>query len=183
MSQLSGTSFANLYGTSGTTFADNTTGDISEGDVRTFGQDIKDSFVNYTDAGITLSTFKVYHQATITLSAAQILALNSTPIQILAAPGANKIIIVGRLYGIYTFVSSAYATASTVSITHSDGSAIASWNVLSQTATRYFLHSNSTFDSTTDRSNLGVRVSVASANPTAGDSTLKFIVEYDVLNI
>lgn len=37
------TSFGNLYGTSGTTFPDNTTGQISEGDMRDFGQAIKDS--------------------------------------------------------------------------------------------------------------------------------------------
>lgn len=43
MSQLSKTSFGNLYGTTGTTFPDNTTGDISEGDMRTFGDDILDS--------------------------------------------------------------------------------------------------------------------------------------------
>lgn len=49
MSKLSGTSFGNLYGTSGTTFPDNTTGEISEGDMRTFGKDIQDSFLNITD--------------------------------------------------------------------------------------------------------------------------------------
>lgn len=44
MAQYTKEAFQALYGTSGTTFADNTTGDISAGDVRTFGQDISDSF-------------------------------------------------------------------------------------------------------------------------------------------
>jgi len=35
--------FETLYGTSGTVFPDNTTGEISESDVRAFGQDIADS--------------------------------------------------------------------------------------------------------------------------------------------
>jgi hypothetical protein len=36
--------FESLYGLSGTTFPDNSTGDIGEEDARQFGQDIKDSF-------------------------------------------------------------------------------------------------------------------------------------------
>ena len=38
------TEFTALYGTSGTEFADNTTGDITAADQRAFGQDIADSF-------------------------------------------------------------------------------------------------------------------------------------------
>jgi len=49
MSQLGSTSFGNLYGSSGTTFPDNTTGQISEGDMRQFGQDIRDSYLNVKD--------------------------------------------------------------------------------------------------------------------------------------
>ena len=40
------TEFKALYGTSGTLFPDNTTGAISEADVRAFGEDIADSFSN-----------------------------------------------------------------------------------------------------------------------------------------
>jgi len=46
MSVLNRTSFKNLYGLSGTTFPDNTSGDISESDIRTFGEDLADSFYN-----------------------------------------------------------------------------------------------------------------------------------------
>jgi len=38
------TQFETLYGTTGTVFPDNTTGEISEADVRAFGQDVADSF-------------------------------------------------------------------------------------------------------------------------------------------
>jgi hypothetical protein len=57
MSQLNGTSFQNLYGTTGVTFPDNTSGEISESDVRTFGQDIKDSFLNISDHLIDEDSF------------------------------------------------------------------------------------------------------------------------------
>lgn len=49
MSQLSTSSYKNLYGTSGTEFPDNTTQEISEGDMRTFGENTADSFWNKTD--------------------------------------------------------------------------------------------------------------------------------------
>lgn len=49
MTQISKTTFTGLYGSSGSTFPDNTTGQISEGDVRQFGQDISDSFLSIQD--------------------------------------------------------------------------------------------------------------------------------------
>jgi hypothetical protein len=46
MAVLDKAAFEALYGTSGTTFPDNTTGEISEGDMRQFGKDIADSLFN-----------------------------------------------------------------------------------------------------------------------------------------
>ena len=43
------TQYKALYGTTGTTFPDNTTGDISEGDIRQFGEDQSDSLLFLTD--------------------------------------------------------------------------------------------------------------------------------------
>lgn len=48
MSNLSRTNLQTLYGTSGSTFPDNTTGEISESDMRAFGQDLTDSHINRT---------------------------------------------------------------------------------------------------------------------------------------
>jgi hypothetical protein len=47
------TQFKALYGSAGTVFPDNTTAEISEGDVRAFGEDIADSFNDVSVAGIT----------------------------------------------------------------------------------------------------------------------------------
>lgn len=49
MAQLTKAGFEALYGASGTTFPDNTTGDIGADDVRAFGRDIADSFLNISD--------------------------------------------------------------------------------------------------------------------------------------
>ena len=46
MAQYNITNFKSLYGSSGSTFPDNLEGQISEGDLRQFGEDIADSFLN-----------------------------------------------------------------------------------------------------------------------------------------
>jgi hypothetical protein len=57
MATLNKAAFEAKYGSSGTIFPDNTTGDISEGDMRDFGQDIADSLYNVSVSGAL--TFKV----------------------------------------------------------------------------------------------------------------------------
>ena len=77
MAQYSKANYISLYNT---TFADNTSGNISEGDMRQFVQDTADS----VGAGLFV--------ANVTLSSAQILTLNSSPVTLIAAPGTGKII-------------------------------------------------------------------------------------------
>lgn len=49
MAQYNKANYKALYGTSGSVFPDNTTEDISEGDMRTFGENTSDSTVNSVD--------------------------------------------------------------------------------------------------------------------------------------
>jgi hypothetical protein len=82
--------------------ADNTTGDISASDVRTVVNDITDSYEDLIATGTTsqyLRGDKTWQtlpilEASGTLSAAQINALDTSPLQIIPAPGANKFIII-----------------------------------------------------------------------------------------
>src|SRR5687768_6299701 len=46
----------------------------------------------------------VIQRTTVTLSAAEIATVYSTPIRLVAAPGANKLIFVNHVYVAYTFV-------------------------------------------------------------------------------
>jgi hypothetical protein len=60
MATLSKAAFEALYGTSGTTFPDNTTGEISEADMRQFGKDIADSLFNVSTSGaLTFKTIEI----------------------------------------------------------------------------------------------------------------------------
>lgn len=56
MAAINKASFANLYGNAGTTFPDNTNGEISEGDMRAFGQHIAESVPFLADIIPTDST-------------------------------------------------------------------------------------------------------------------------------
>lgn len=178
MANLNGTSFANLYGSSGTTFPDNATGEISEGDVRQFGQDIKDSFLNRNDDYTTQT-------ALITLSAAEILNLNSSPKQIVAAPGANKVIIVHHALLVYTFVSAAYATNTTLEVIWNglSASSIGFIGALAATANRQSIAVPSALSAAVDFSNKAIMARAQTGNPTTGDSTAKLAVTYSILSI
>lgn len=82
--------------------ADNTTGDISAADVRTVVNDITDSYEDIIQSGTTsqywrgdktwqtLSTLELSGS----LTSAQINALDTTPISLLASPGANKYYVI-----------------------------------------------------------------------------------------
>jgi hypothetical protein len=57
MAQLNKSTYKALYGSTGTTFPDNTTEEISEGDMRQFGEDQADSFMSINDNFIDEDSF------------------------------------------------------------------------------------------------------------------------------
>jgi phosphoribulokinase len=84
--------------------ADNTTGDISAQDVRTVVNDITDSYEDIITAGTTSQywrgdkTWQTLPTVELSgsLTAAQINALDTTPINLLGAPGANKYYVIDQ---------------------------------------------------------------------------------------
>lgn len=191
-------------------FADNTTGGISEQDSRDMYEDVADSFLNIPDHFIDEDSFasdsptKVPSQqsvkayvdaqtgggvltATVTVSSAEILALNATPKQLIAAPGANKIIQVLGVTTEYIYVTSTYTTNLTLAMRYG---AIANdmWrsNVLSQVATSFtfslFGDPTYTASLTGDIRNTAVNLTVLAGNPAAGDGTLKFVITYRLID-
>jgi hypothetical protein len=123
--------------------------------------------------------------ATVTLSAAEILDLNATPKQIIAAPGANKVISVHRAFLIYTFVTSAYATNTTLRIVWNgvNVTPVGYTGLLAVTESRQYTSVGNTLAGAIDASNKALMVDVQTGNPTGGDSTIKIIVEYSIIDI
>ncbi len=80
---------------------------ITAADLRTFVTDISNTFTAPEDT--TLETTKV-------VTSAEILSANSTPVELIGAPGAGNSMIVDRIIAIINFNSAAYATNTTFEI-------------------------------------------------------------------
>lgn len=118
----------------------------------------------------------------VTLTTAEVKALNSTPIEIIPAPGAGKLIL-GLVYCTYLdFNSAAYVGSPTMSIEYSGGASLVTIanNILLAVADY-----QDTGGLVTPKGapvlNTAVDIS-ASADPTAGDSPLVVDIWYRILD-
>lgn len=182
-----------------TLLADNTTGDISANDVRTVVNDITDSYEDLITAGTTSQywrgdktwqTLPIY-EANGTLSAAQINALDTTSIQLIAAQGANKLILLENatfyyIAGATGFTSGnielIYGTGDVVNQFNSDNAIsgttskvinILPVNVLSGTA-RF-----STFNATV----INQAIKIQADNSASGNGSMKYSIKYRIISL
>lgn len=125
MSTLNRSTFDTTYVNASGTFADNTTRLITEGDMRQFADDIDDSLLNRTDdlsAGApsdwgsstkASSTFMTCYSTYVDIPSASVLTANSSPVTIVASPGADYVIVPIMFYVAVDFNSVSYATNTT----------------------------------------------------------------------
>jgi hypothetical protein len=178
--------------------SDNTTGDISANDVRTVVNDITDSYEDLITAGTTSQywrgdktwqTLPIY-EATGTLTSAQINALDTTAIQLIASPGANKLLLIENAS--FNYVAGAtgftsgnieiiYATGDVINQFNSDSAIsgttskvinILPVNVLSGTA-RF-----STFNATV----INQAIKIQADNSASGNGSIKYSIKYRIIN-
>jgi len=114
----------------------------------------------------------------ISLSSAQILASNATPIDLVAAPGAGKIIVPEKFITQFTYNSIAYATNITFLARFNSASTGATLISLDAAASRITLVGSSDWNPAL--SNTKLEVYTATGNPTAGNSTMKVGVYYKI---
>lgn len=130
--------------------------------------------------------------ATVTLSAAQILGMYATPVQLIAAPGAGKLILIDSILWDIAFVSAQYAAGGAIAAqygntVHGGGSAasgtlaaaslngVAASGFLSNAGSAGLLNAPATVENT------AVYLSNATAAFTTGDSTVTLYVRYRIV--
>jgi hypothetical protein len=124
-------------------------------------------------------------EASVTIASADVLQLNSTPIEIVAAPGAGYAIEVVSASVKIDFNSAAYATNTAIQLIV-NGATTAQYGggILNATvATTKKLPEISTSSSTTTQliTNAALQVSTLIGNPTAGDSDITVYITYRII--
>lgn len=127
-------------------------------------------------------------RARITLTSAQILALNTTPITLVAAGGAGTYISVDEVVATLNAGTVAYTGANAANITYTNGSGVAATGTL---AAAFLNTTASTTGSvkavavavTTPVVNSPIVISVGTANPGAGNGTMSLDISYRIVTI
>ncbi len=135
----------------------------------------------------TAPSFATSAVTTVTsLTSAQILALNTTPITLIAAPGAGYAINLISVMGSLTFATAAYATHTELDIIDATSSAVLfkdTATLLAATASKVAtvpVNTNSNAGLVVT-ANAAVNATVATGNPATGAGTLKLYTTYNII--
>lgn len=117
----------------------------------------------------------------VTLTSAQVLALNTTPQTLVPAPGAGRAIVVQGIVGRLTYNSAAYATNTTMEFRYTNGSgtkvAVDMASLLAATANKTQVVDQAAAEFTV-LANAPVVVNAATGNPATGNSPVEFTVYF-----
>lgn len=120
----------------------------------------------------------------LSLSSAQVLALNTSPFQLVSAPGAGKFIEVMSVTGRLTYNTSTYATNTTLRIKHSGTTTdfIASNGMILPATSSAFSTFILASGPNNTQENTAIQLFASGGDPTAGDSTLDIYITYKITN-
>lgn len=120
-------------------------------------------------------------RAVVSLSAANLIAMYTTPVQLLAAPGAGKAIVVKRVYFVVTPTATQFTGGGAVSIKYASGAdvtaTIAAANVTGASAARVIRNQ---VDCAV-LANTAIQITNATAAFAAGTGTAKAYIDYEVI--
>jgi hypothetical protein len=131
----------------------------------------------------TITTEDVIRKVTKTVTTAQVLALFTTPIELIAAPGATKFIDIVAVHAKLVYVSATYTGTNALEFRYTNGSGA---KVAADISSTFINTASGTAVSTSKGQeaevvnllNGNVVVAVPTANPAVGDSDIVFTVYY-----
>lgn len=140
--------------------------------------------------GVSVDVIGVVSTTTVTISSAQILDIADTPIELIAAPGVNKIIVILSGYYSYIFNTTAYSGAS------NDTRMQAFYSGTIKNATGGFIETNSGSSSvaltyngsdhtgtTSDFENKAIDFTNNGVDPTLGDGTVEVTLSFIIMDV
>tara|TARA_R110002049_G_scaffold231127_1_gene403364 strand:- start:7155 stop:10325 length:3171 start_codon:yes stop_codon:yes gene_type:complete len=128
-------------------------------------------------------SFNGTYKVKVSLSSAQIKALNTTPIEVIPAQGAGTVISVLNFTAKYTFVTPAYTTASPIIyLVDNGGSQIIASTGTMLTSEVDVISTGMSTNAINGFENSAVNVSSA-ADPTLGNGTVDLYVTYEVITL
>lgn len=141
----------------------------------------------------TLKTWDAFiekGQVRIAMPSADVLTLNSTPIQAIAARGTNKMIVVKNCFaGFAIYGSTPYATNTGLALKFS-GADLDYFNrdsILAASVAKFWSLSPKKFGGAAGNTemilNTDLNIYVPTGNPTSGDSNLIVLIDYEVMTI
>lgn len=131
---------------------------------------------------VTANSFNGVFRKKVTLSSAQILALNTTPIEIVAAPGVGKVISVRSMVTSLNFNTIAYATNSIFGLVYSgENTLVTQSQLLFSTVDK--ITTSITVGNLEMFSNTAVDAKSLSSNPTLGNSTVDVYITYEIITL
>lgn len=169
-----------------TALASSTSGDLyhvvrSNVDYKIDFDDLQTSIIGGTAGELT-------YKASLTITTAQILVLNGTPLTIVAATGAGTAIEVISASALMTYNSIAYATNTSLQLINTGATASQMQNTacLVGTVTKTTKFTSGTAAAAGETqilTNTALQVKVATGNPTAGNSDITVYVFYRVVTL
>lgn len=125
--------------------------------------------------------------ATVTVTSAQLLALYTTPINLIPTPGAGNIIQILSAVWHYVYATAAYATNTDIRIEYGTLAGNPNYidlnGVISQTTDMWGTGSMPDASVAADLRNLPMQLKVVSGNPTAGGGYINFVIAYTIQSI
>lgn len=125
----------------------------------------------------------------VSLSSAEILALNTTPKTLIAAPGAGKIIQPIIYLWVYTYGTVTYATNTNADVYYTGSLVLTGTTILNRTASTIQRQGTASVTAASflvasqDITNKALMLNVQTGDPTAGDGTLAVHVSYLIITL